>query len=144
MNWGYKLTVTFIIFAGMIGYLVYRSMNTHFDLVEKDYYESELKYQEVIDGFKNTSKLSKAPDLLQSGKNIILQMPDEMKNTLVTGTIQIYCSYNAAQDKTIPIQPDSNGLQVISPSLQTGIYTAKLSWTSTNINYYTEQKIVIQ
>jgi hypothetical protein len=144
MNWGYKLTVTFIVFACMMSYLVYRSFNTNFDLVEKEYYKSELKYQEVIDGSANANKLSSAPQLVQSGGNIILQMPDEMRSTQPKGVIQFYCSYNAAQDKKIRLQTDANGRQVISSPVSAGNYIAKFSWTYADKNYYTEKQLIIQ
>ena len=50
MNWGNKLLITFLVFGAGISFLVYRSMHTNFELVEKDYYKSELRYQEIIDG----------------------------------------------------------------------------------------------
>ena len=143
MNWGYKLTVTFIVFAGMMSYLVYRCFNTNFDLVETEYYKSELKYQEVIDGSANANKLNKTPELFQSEHNIILQMPDEVKNTHVNGTILFYCIYNAALDKKIVLQTDARGLQVISIPFSAGNYTAKISWTLDKKNYYSEKQITI-
>lgn len=44
MNWGHKLTFTILVFIGLMSYLVYRSLNTDFQLVEKDYYNNELQY----------------------------------------------------------------------------------------------------
>ena len=41
MSWGNKLLVAFIVFAAGMFYLVYRSVNTNYELVEKDYYKSE-------------------------------------------------------------------------------------------------------
>ena len=39
MNWGNKLMLVFIVFALLIGTLVYKSINTKYDLVSKDYYK---------------------------------------------------------------------------------------------------------
>lgn len=63
MNWGNKLLVTFIVFGAGMGVLVYKSMNTTYELVEKDYYKKELRYQEVIDGSNRANALSAAASL---------------------------------------------------------------------------------
>ena len=37
MNWGNKLLIAFIVFIGGISFLVYRSTQTNFEMVENDY-----------------------------------------------------------------------------------------------------------
>ena len=75
MNWGNKLLITFIIFGAGIFYLVYRSMHTNFELVEKDYYKSELHYQQVIDGSNRAGELNSPVKFEQREKYIFLQLP---------------------------------------------------------------------
>ena len=99
MNWGYKLMWTFIVFAVMMLYLVFRSFQTNFELVEKDYYKNELIYQQVIDGTGRANALSEAPQIEQAGKNIILQMPEEMKTKKIEGSVWFYCAYDSGKDK---------------------------------------------
>jgi nitrogen fixation protein FixH len=79
MNWGYKLFFTFIVFAILMSWLVYRAFHTDFQLVEKEYYKSELRYQEVIDGTNRVNALSSTVSLTVENETIILQLPDEMK-----------------------------------------------------------------
>ncbi|MFZ8343681.1 FixH family protein, partial [Staphylococcus aureus] len=55
MNWGYKLLLAFISFALIIGILVYKSINTKYDLVSTEYYKDELRYQDKIDGSGNAA-----------------------------------------------------------------------------------------
>ena len=57
MNWGRSLILVFIVFAAFMGYLVYRASGTHFDLVSKEYYKDELRYQDKIDGFRNAAAM---------------------------------------------------------------------------------------
>ena len=47
MNWGYKILTVYIIFIAGILFLVFKSSNQNQDLVTKDYYEQELKYQQA-------------------------------------------------------------------------------------------------
>ncbi len=143
MNWGYKLMLAFIVFAGMMIYLVVRSFATTFELVDKDYYKNELKYQEVIDGTGRANALSASPVFVQNGNNITLQMPDEMKNATVTGSVLFYCAYDSKKDKKFHLEIDKNGTQVFSRVLTPGKYIVKLDWTQAGKNYYAEKNLTI-
>ncbi len=43
MNWGYRVALLYISFAGLIIFLVTKSVNEKVDLVTPDYYAQELK-----------------------------------------------------------------------------------------------------
>jgi FixH len=145
MNWGYKLFFTFIVFAVMMSYLVYRAFHTDFQLVEKEYYKSELRYQEVIDGANRVNLLSSGISINQDKEGISLQLPEEMKNKQVEGNIWFYCAYNAAKDKKLDLKPDVNGRQVIPPgALMPGGYTVKVQWKQEAKDYYSEKNFVVQ
>lgn len=144
MNWGNKLLITFIIFGAGIFYLVYRSMHTNFELVEKDYYKSELNYQQVIDGSNRANALLTPLILEQKEKYILLQLPAEMKNKETTGEIFFYCAYDEKKDKKFILNPDDEGAQVFQPGIITpGNYTVKINWSNEGKNYYTEKKLTI-
>ena len=143
MNWGYKLFAAFIVFTGMIGYMAYRCFGSNFELVEKEYYKSELRYQEVIDGKGQAGVLSASPEIKQSGKEIILQMPDEMKDVTVSGDILFYCAYDSKKDKRIGLSLDKNGTQSFSSAVTPGTYTVKIDWRKDGKKYYSEKNITI-
>jgi len=143
MSWGYKLMLTFIVFAAMMSYMVYRCYGTNFELVEKEYYKSELKYQDVIDGTENAGKLSTGPELKQSGNVLVLQMPDDMKNNPVSGTVLFYCAYNSKNDRTFSLAVDKNGTQLFNPSVLPGSYIVKITWTGNGKKYYAERRLNI-
>jgi FixH len=144
MNWGNRLLITFIVFGLWIFYLVYRSVNTNFELVEKDYYKNELAYQQVIDGSHRAYTLQTPVQLKQLEKNIILQLPDEMKNNNVTGEILFYCAYDETKDKKFRLKVNEEGtmifqLGIIAP----GNYTVKINWSYDGKDYYTEKKLTV-
>ena len=89
MSWGNRLLITFIIFGSGMIYLVYRCMNTEFELVEKDYYKNELAYQQVIDASKRTGQLSSAARLTQATEELRLEMPEEMKGKKLKGELWV-------------------------------------------------------
>ena len=144
MNWGYKLLITFVLFGSMILYMVYRCVNTPVDLVTKEYYRDEIAYQQVIDGVKHADALGSKISVTEESEAIWLHMPQEMKNHHVLGTALFYCAADATKDRKFSLQPDANGSQSWSRSLfKPGYYVLKINWSTSGIDYYSEQSIVI-
>lgn len=145
MNWGNRLMFTFIAFALMIGYLVYRAFGTKFDLVEKEYYKSELKYQDVINGTGSANALSTAVQVTQFDSSIVIQMPDEMKKAAVTGKVWFYCAYDSKKDRQFSLKINEDGAQVLrSNEITPGNYIVKIDWAKDGNSFYTEKQISIQ
>jgi hypothetical protein len=138
MSWGNKLLVVFILFGGMISYMVYRCMITPVDLVSASYYKDELAYQDVIDGTRAANALSALPRLIETGDRLELRMPDEMRGRVIEGSVVFYCPSDIDRDRKINLQPDGDGRQWIR-LLPSGNYTVKVSWRSGGKLYYAEQ-----
>ncbi len=145
MNWGNKLLFTFIVFATGMGYLVYRSTHVNYELVEKDYYKTELQYQEVIDATKRVNQFTTAVQLAQTPEGIMLQLPTELNNHVINGEIWFYCSYDETKDKKITLAVNSDGKQLFSSSiLPTGNYITKISFSSNGKKYFSEKSLTIR
>lgn len=128
----------------MISYMVYRCMQTPVDLVAKEYYRDELVYQDVIDGTRKANALSGKVILQEGPETISLQLPAEMKNTGVEGSILFYCPSDMAKDRRLPLQVDAGARQEISNRhVLPGHYLVKIRWESRGVRYYTEQPLVI-
>ena len=144
LNWGHKLTIGFVAFASMIVYLVVQSMNTRYDLVSKEYYKEELQYQQVIDGTSRANQLSSHTTITQTNDKLLVQLPNEMQQKTITGSILFYSIDNSQKDRKIPLQVDVNGAQTIdSRSFMAGRYTAKIGWESSGVQYYSEVPVTI-
>lgn len=145
MNWGNKLLVTFVVFgAGMI-FLVYRAVKTNYELVEKDYYKNELSYQQVIDGANRVNALSTSVKIQSDAEGILLQLPEEMKNKAISGTIWFYCAYDEKKDKKADLDLSAEASQVFSKEhIQPGTYTVKLTWVADEKAYYAENSLTVQ
>lgn len=144
MNWGNKILVTYIVFATGISYLAYRSMNTNFELVEKDYYKSELQYQQVIDGTNRANALHTTVILKQENNMIWLQLPDEMKGKNISGTVLFYCAYGEMKDREFVLVPAKEGTPFFSfTNISSGNYTVKINWKSEGKDYHTEKELSV-
>ncbi len=144
LNWGHKLTIVFIAFAAFIFFLIYKTTQSHFDLVSKDYYKDELAYQQVIDGTNLANKLSSGIQVQQQNDQISIQFPQEMKQKKAEGTIFFYCSADSGKDKKINIQLSEEAVQIIpAKDILPGKYVLKINWKTDNQNYYNEQPVSI-
>jgi hypothetical protein len=144
MNWGHRLTLVFVVFASGMLYLAYRSMHINTDLVTKEYYKDELRYQDVIDGTKSANALSSKVRITQQDEIIFVQLPGEMKNGKVSGNIWFYCAADAKKDRHIPIEMNTEALQQINRKIfLPGRYTVKFDWTSNHKHYYSEEPFII-
>lgn len=145
MNWGYKLMLVFFVFIGGMGYLVYRSFGTNFELVEKEYYKSELNYQTVIDGTQNAASLSEPVKLTQQEGLLALQMPAEMRGDALTGRVWFYCAYDATRDRQYNLETDADGKQQFNANqFKAGDYSVKIEWQHKGQGYYSVQPLQIR
>lgn len=143
-NWGHKLTIGFLAFAGMMIYMVVQCMHTKYDLVSTDYYKDELKYQQVIDGTSRANQLSSRTTVTQTSNAIVIQLPTEMQQKTVTGSLLFYSVDNAQKDKTIALQVNDQAVQTIdSHTFLSGRYTVKIRWESNGTQYYSEVPVTI-
>jgi hypothetical protein len=143
LNWGHKLTLVFIVFVGMMATLIYKAMNTNFDLVTKEYYKDELAYQNVIDGTNNANNLSTRPSIATVDDKLVVNFPDEMKASNINGTIWFYCAADASKDKRVSLQI-AKGQQVMPiTDFKPGKYTVKINWEQNNRPFYSEQTLFV-
>ena len=96
MSWGNKLIIVFVVFASLMATLVYKATQTKFELVSKDYYQDELRYQDKIDGAANAA-LTGPSSIEVKDELILLQFPDAQKNANITGEAWFYCSVDATK-----------------------------------------------
>ncbi len=144
MSWGNKLIIVFIVFAALMATLVYKATQTKFELVSKDYYQDELRYQDKIDGAANAAL--EAPISIQVNDEIIsIEFPDAQKNANITGEAWFYCSVDATKDKRFVLSVDSTGIQRIErKGLQKGDYQIKISYEINQKKYYVAQQLHLQ
>lgn len=141
MSWGNKLIIVFIVFAALMATLVYKATQTKFELVSKDYYQDELRYQDKIDGAANAAL--EAPISIQVNDEIIsFEFPDAQKNANITGEAWFYCSVDATKDKRFVLSVDSTGIQRIERKrLQKGDYQVKISYEINQKKYYVTHQL---
>ena len=141
MSWGYKIMFVYIAFVAGIGFLIFKASNQEFDLVTKDYYEQELKYQQVIDQSANASRLSMPLNIEKKEAELKISFPDEMKNKKKLVDFYLYYAADAKRDFRRSFELKENELAQALPVGMKGMYELKLTWETEGVKYYHEQKI---
>jgi len=141
LSWGYKIMFVYIAFVGGMGFLVFKASSQKFDLVTKDYYEQELKYQQVIDQAANSSKLSAPVTIERNEGELKIIFPDEMKNKKKLVDFYLYYAADAKKDFRKKFELNENELAQVLPIGMKGMYELKLSWEAEGIKYYFEKKL---
>lgn len=141
LSWGYKIMFVYIAFVAGIGFLVFKASNQEFDLVTKDYYEQELKYQQVIDQSANASKLSTPVNIENKEGELKISFPEEMKNKKKLVDFYLYYAADAKKDFRKSFELNENELAQALPVGMKGMYELKLTWEADGVKYYHERKI---
>jgi nitrogen fixation protein FixH len=140
MNWGNRLLLVFIVFAGGMSYMVYRCMQSPVVLADKEYYKNELAYQQVIDGTNKANALSMPVRLNSAENKIIVEFPPEMRDLPLNGHVLFYCAADESKDRNVKLDISGGGrLEIDRKLLVPGYYTVKITWRSGSNDYYAEQ-----
>ena len=143
MSWGNKLVLVFVAFVALMATLVYKAVNTKFELVTKDYYKEELRYQDKIDGAANAKSAGEIK-LMQDDATITIELPASLQSSVAEGEAWFYCKTDAVKDKRMPVKIEDGVYSFDRSSFAKGSYQLKLQLTSEGKQYYYKEYITIQ
>ena len=142
MNWGHKITLSFIAFAAFIIYMVVGAFRQNVDLVTDDYYAQEIAYEAKMIKKANFNKLESKPKVVANKGGISL---DFFENKVENGSVYFYHPSREIFDQTIDLKLDDKGRQNIPRgNLVAGLYRINLQWTSDGKEYFHQETIFIQ
>lgn len=139
MNWGWRITIVYSLFAlTMIGAVIY-STTLDVNLVEEDYYEKEVNYQQVINKKENALRDSATFDVAVVGDSVVIHFP----TAVAQGKAYFIRSADVNNDKKFELKV-LNGKQTFSKELfKAGSYNLQIDWKGNSADYYWEEKINI-
>lgn len=141
ISWGYKIFIAYSLFAVGILFLAYKASRQNFDLVTENYYDAELKYQDVIDQKSNVAVLSEAPRVSHTLKTVSLQLPAEFANKSVRGEMYLYRPSDAGKDIRKNFSTQDGFYQLDLGKDLSGAYELKLSWEAGGKRFYHEKRL---
>jgi len=140
MNWGNRIVLAFVCFAGFIGYMVVRAFQEDFDLVAEDYYAQEINYEQKLVKLANTEATGRSVKIKQESSHVIIEFPDK----LAEGTIEFYHPSRALFDKSYKIDLKDGAQLIAKENLVPGNYRININWRAEGRDFLQESKIFIQ
>lgn len=143
INWGTGIVIAFILFICFILYFVITiatQKKYSYDLVDEEYYKTELKYQDEIDKLKNTQKLSSKITVNRSSNGFEIKFPSEIDKT-TTGTVFFYRPSNKIIDFQMPLIIVNNEMNITHKNLISGYWNITIDFKS-NTNEYLFKKLI--
>ncbi|RIV17720.1 nitrogen fixation protein FixH [Fibrisoma montanum] len=142
MNWGKSIVLTFILFAGFIGSLVFLMSRQRVDLVRDDYYQDELNFQRQINRISNTARLSGAASMTyqRALQQVVFTLPASVRQ----GNVTFYRPADRRLDFTVPIAANAMSRQTVSTApLAKGYWRVQLTWSDGEQEYYAEKELYL-
>jgi len=144
-SWGHGIIIAlgaFIIFILSMLFL-FPNGQKNSEMVTDNYYEEELKYQDVIDAKKRADELQEKPTYTQDANGIKISFPKGYDNSNTTVKFVL----NRTDDQNLDVkrseQLDANQSFLIpSKVLKMGNYTLRLMWTKDKQEYRMDYDVI--
>jgi len=145
INWGTGIIIAFAVMVSGMLLLVSIALRQNDDLVENDYYQKSINYQQHIDKAQNNATLVEKIKIENDSKSLKLIYPKLTDYKEYSGEILFYSPVEAKRDMTIGITADSSYTQRIDLSqLQPGRYEIKINWQAGKIMYYQQDELTVE
>ena len=144
-NWGTKLFIFTTMFMIFILVFVYLTTLQDRTLVEDEYYQHSLVFQEKINKINNSNALQEKVEIIEGPQHISITFQTFFNPAEISGTIHFYRPSNIKGDVIIPIELDSTR-QIIYPvkKLMRGRYIVKIDYKYKDKEFYQEKSIFIE
>lgn len=143
-NWGTGIFIVLTVFIlAVIAFFIFIT-NLDIKLVEDNYYEKELAFQERIDKINNASLLSGKISIMQEPRQVIIQFPPLGPGITPAGIVWFYRPSDPDKDFKLPLQLNDSLRQVFDvKGLDQGRWMIKLDWKMDGKEYYFEEGVII-
>ncbi len=144
INWGTGIVIALVVMISGMIYLVSIAVRQDYDLVDNDYYQKSVNYQQHIEKVRNTVALAEKIRVIQSADTLKITFPNLGIVQEYSGEIHFYSPVEEKRDETVKLKLNGNFSQSISlKSLKSGRYTVKIDWSAGKISYYQEEEITV-
>ena len=138
-NWGTGIVLAMLIMVSGMIYLVSIAV-----LVDKDYYQKSITYQQHIEKVRKNDALTEKIKFELSKASLKLTFPNLATFQEYTGEIHFYSPVAEKRDMTLKINLDKDYIQIIDlKSLEKGRYQVKIDWNVSGTGYYQEEEIAV-
>lgn len=137
--WPYAIILYFVVFVSAIATWITFAVRNDHELVRKDYYEQELKFQADIDGQARAATTQVSVDYDSSRQRVIISLPAAAPK----GAIYFYRPSNAKLDRQIALAVDKGQQTVDVTRFESGLWKVRLIWTAGGVEYRHNATLVL-
>jgi hypothetical protein len=144
LNWGHGLMIALGCFILFILFLIFifPMGKQNAEMISNNYYEEELKYQDVIDAKNNAAKLEKTPIYKTSGEGLLVTFPETIKVDENTVSFVLFRTEDSNLDVKKEVTLQHNLFLIPAKVISKGSYTLKLKWTENKKPYQVDYDIL--
>jgi len=144
LNWGHGLMIALGCFILFILFLIFifPMGKQNAEMISNNYYEEELKYQDVIDAKNNAAKLEKTPVYKTSGEGLLITFPETIKVDENTVSFVLFRTEDSNLDVKKEVTLQHNLFLIPAKVISKGSYTLKLKWTENKKPYQVDYDIL--
>ncbi len=146
MSWGRGISIFIILFIITMLGMVWLSMQQNVEMIDANYYQKEIEYQNVIDG-KNRLKAQLKGAVFyqdQNNKHVLFlnNAYYEPKDTIFVELLKL--DQEKRDSRFIINQFHDSVYELNTSTLLIGMYRMRAAWKHKNLPYYFEQDIYIR
>ena len=144
LNWGHGLMIAlgcFIVFILFL-ILVFPIGKQNAEMISNNYYEEELKYQDVIDAKQNAAKLKEIPTYKATNNGMEITFPESVKADNNDVNFFLFRTEDSNLDIKKDIKLQNNKFVIPAKVVSKGSYTLKLKWSENKIPYQVDYDIL--
>ena len=132
-----------LFFVGMTAFVVVAS--THREhLVNENYYEQEIKFQNQIESQARAEKSGAAIRFDSAKSQVVFALPAAQREQKISGKVELYRPSAPELDRQFVIKLKHDGTQMLDVSqLAPGLWLVRAYWSADGQDYFLEQKIKI-
>lgn len=144
MNWGKAAVLVLALFISFILYMVVQFFGANVDLVEEDYYQQEVNFEQRRTALKNSLAFKDAIEVHQKDRALFVVFPDELDLSKAKGSLHLYNVMAADKDLKVQMSSKYGNQQpmVLSEKIK-GAHILKISFSLDNKEYYFEKRLTL-
>lgn len=136
-TWAHGLMIALGSFMIFILSLIFFSGNMG-EMVEENYYEKTVHYQDDIDAAQRVKTLEKKPEIIEQANGFLIRFYDQPES----GEIWFLRSNNSEEDVKQSLKLNSRNEQLVhAEDLNAGEYEVSIRWKQNGQNYLLKQTV---
>jgi len=139
-NWGHGITIFILLFMAFIITLVVKTFSGNADLVQDDYYEQEVLYNDKKESIHNYKSLDFKITIEQNPSGIEIIFPNNY--SINNGHVQFYRPDDKSLDMNYDLKLDSTFIMTLPyEDFKVGRYEVNINWKKDDVAYLHQSEI---